>query len=53
MNGGGAGGGAEPPSLLFCKSVYKVEKSSLMLIALFWPEIGRCRGRNLLDGNQA
>ena len=30
-----------------------VEQSSLPLIALFWPKIGRCRGRNRLYGNQA
>ena len=28
------------------QSDYKVEQSSFMLIALFWLEIGRCRGRN-------
>ena len=31
----------------------KVEQSSLMLIALFSLEIGRCRGRNWFNGNQA
>ena len=35
------------------QSDYKVEQSSIRLIALFWLEIGRCRGRNWLDGNQA
>ena len=30
-----------------------VEQSSFILIALFWLEIGRCRGRNWLNGNQA
>ena len=35
------------------KSDYKVEQSSFTLIALFWLEIGRCRGCNWLDGNQA
>ena len=34
-------------------SDYKVEQSSFTIIALFWLEIGRCRGRNLLNGNQA
>ena len=32
---------------------YKVEQSSFTLIALFWLEISRCRGRNWLNGNQA
>ena len=32
---------------------YKVEQSSFTLIALFRLEIGRCRGRNWLNGNQA
>ena len=35
------------------QSDYKVEQSCFTLIALFWLEIGRCRGRNWLDGNQA
>ena len=35
------------------QSDYKVEQSSLTLIALFSLEIGRCRGRNWLNGNQA
>ena len=35
------------------QSDYKVEQSSFTLIALFWHEIGRCRGRNWLNGNQA
>ena len=35
------------------QSDYKVEQSSFTLIALFWLEIGRCRGRNWLNGNQA
>ena len=30
-----------------------VEQSSFPLIALFWLKIGRCRGRNWLNGNQA
>ena len=30
------------------QSDYKVEHSSFMLIALFYIEIGRCRGRNWL-----
>ena len=30
------------------RSDYKVEQSSFTLIALFWVEIGRCRGRNWL-----
>ena len=34
------------------QSDYKVEQSSFTLIALFWFEIGRCRGRNWLNGNQ-
>ena len=34
-------------------SDYKVEQSSFTLIALFWLEIGRCLGRNWLNGNQA
>ena len=35
------------------QSDYKVEQSSFTLIALFLLEIGRCRGRNWLNGNQA
>ena len=35
------------------QSDYVVEQSSLPLIALFWLKIGRCRGRNWLNGNQA
>ena len=35
------------------QSDYKVEQSSFALIALFWFEIGRCRSRNWLYGNQA
>ena len=35
------------------QSDYKVEHSSFTLIALFLLEIGRCRGRNWLNGNQA
>ena len=35
------------------QSDYKVEQSSFTLIALFRLEIGRCRGRNWLNGNQA
>ena len=35
------------------QSDYKVEQSSFTLIALFWLENGRCRGRNWLNGNQA
>ena len=35
------------------QSDYMVEQSSFTLIALFWLEIGRCRGRNWPDGNQA
>ena len=35
------------------QSDYKIEQSSFMLIALFSLEIGRCRGRNWLNGNQA
>ena len=35
------------------QSDYKVEQSSFTLIALFWLKIGRCRGRNWLNGNQA
>ena len=35
------------------QSDYKVEQSSFTLIALSWLEIGRCRGRNWLNGNQA
>ena len=35
------------------QSDYKVEQSSFTLIALFWLEIGRCRGRDWLNGNQA
>ena len=31
----------------------KVQQSSFTLIALFSLEIGRCRGRNWLNGNQA
>ena len=31
----------------------KIEQSSFKLIALFRLEIGRCRGRNWLNGNQA
>ena len=34
-------------------SDYKVEQSSFTLIALFWLEIGRCRGHDWLNGNQA
>ena len=34
------------------QSDYKVEQSSFTLIALFWVEIGGCRGRNWLNGNQ-
>ena len=30
------------------QSDYKVEQSSFNLIALFWLEIGRCRGRSWL-----
>ena len=30
------------------QSDYRVEQSSFTLIALFWPEIGRCRDRNWL-----
>ena len=35
------------------QSDYKVEQSSFALIALFGLEIGCCRGRNWLNGNQA
>ena len=35
------------------QSDYVVEQSSFTLIALFWLEIGRCRGRNWPYGNQA
>ena len=35
------------------QSDHKVEQSSFTLITLFWLEIGRCRGRNWLNGNQA
>ena len=35
------------------QSHYKVEQSTFTLIALFSLEIGRCRGRNWLNGNQA
>ena len=35
------------------QSDYKVEQSSFALIALFWLQIGRCRGRNWFNGNQA
>ena len=35
------------------QSDYTVGQSSFTLIALFWLEIGRCRGRNWLNGNQA
>ena len=35
------------------QSDYTVEQSSFTLIALFWLEIGRCCGRNWLNGNQA
>ena len=35
------------------QSDYNVEQSSFTLISLFLLEIGRCRGRNWLNGNQA
>ena len=35
------------------QSDYKVGKSSFTLIALFWLKIGRFRGGNWLNGNQA
>ena len=35
------------------QSDYKVEQSSFTLTALLSLEIGRCRGRNWLNGNQA
>ena len=35
------------------QSDYKVEQSSFTLIALFSLKIGRCSGRNWLNGNQA
>ena len=35
------------------QSNYKVGQSSFTLIALFWLEIGRCRGRNWFNGSQA
>ena len=35
------------------QSDYKVEQSSFTLIALFLLEIGHCRSRNWLNGNQA
>ena len=35
------------------QSDYKAEQSSFTLISLFWLEMGRCRGRNWLNGNQA
>ena len=35
------------------QSDYLIEQSSLPLIALFLLQIGCCRGRNLLYGNQA
>ena len=35
------------------QSDYKVEQSFFTLIALFGLEIGRCRGRNWRNGNQA
>ena len=35
------------------QSDYQVGQSSFTLIALFLLEIGRCRGRNWLNGNQA
>ena len=34
------------------QSDYKVEQSSFTLIALFWLESGRCRGRNWLNGKR-
>ena len=34
------------------QSDYKVEQSSFTLIALFCLEIGRCRGRNWLNGSK-
>ena len=35
------------------QSDYVIEQSSFTLIALFWLEIGLCRGRNWPYGNQA
>ena len=35
------------------QSDYKIEQPSFTLIALFSLKIGRCRGRNWLNGNQA
>ena len=35
------------------QSDYVIEQSSFRSITLFWPKIGRCRGRNCLYGNQA
>ena len=34
------------------QSDYVVEQSSFSQIALFWLKIGRCRGRNWVNGNQ-
>ena len=34
------------------QSDYVLEQSSLPLIALFWLKIGRCRGRNWLNGTR-
>ena len=42
-----------PPPRCKKQSDYVVEQSSFPLIALFWLKIGRCRGRNWLNGNQA
>ena len=35
------------------QSDYVLEQSSFPLIALFWLKIGRCCGRNWVNGNQA
>ena len=44
---------ANATTMIQKQSDSKVGQSSFTLIALFLLEIGRCRGRNWLSGNQA
>ena len=50
---GEGGSDCEMSEITWQVFISKVEQSSFTLIALFWLEIGRCRGRKWLNGNQA
>ena len=51
--GGFCPGGILSGGILSGRICPKTEQPSFTLIALFLLEIGRCRGRNWLNGNQA